>query len=132
MDALHWLAATALMTSLFWLTYVLDRMVTLGIVGTFKTLEPEAELKQSPWALRAKRAHYNAIENLAVFATLVLVAAALDKAALPLVVMAAQAYFWARVVHFAALTLSIPVVRTLAYLTGFAAQLAVAWVIFSA
>jgi uncharacterized MAPEG superfamily protein len=130
MTSLEWLAASALMTALFWVPYILERMVALGVFGALKTVEPEDEAKQALWARRAKRAHYNAVENLTVFATLVLVAQAMGKADGSQVVLAAQLYFWARLVHFPSLTLGLPGVRTLAFLAGFAAQVMVAIEIF--
>ncbi len=36
-------------------------------------------------------------------------------------------YFWARVAHLLAYTFAIPWVRTLAFVTGFLAQLCIAW-----
>lgn len=131
MTSLEWLAASALMTALFWVPYVLERMLALGVFGALKPVEPEDELKQALWARRAKRAHYNAVENLVVFSTLVLVAAAMGKAEAAQVLMAAQLYFWARLIHFPALTFGLTGVRTLAYLTGFAAQIIVAIEIFT-
>lgn len=130
MTSLEWLAAAALMTALFWMPYVLERMAALGIFGAIKTVEPEDELKQALWARRAKRAHYNAVENLTVFATLVLVAQAMGKADGAQVLLASQIYFWARVVHFPALTFGLPGIRTVAYLAGFAAQVMVGIEIF--
>lgn len=132
MTSLQWLAAAAFMTALFWMPYVLERMAALGVIGALKPVEPEDELKQALWARRAKRAHYNGVENLVVFATLVLVAQAMGKADAAQVLLASQIYFWARLVHFPALTLGIAGVRTAAYLTSFAAQLMVAIEIFSA
>ncbi len=131
MNSLEWLAAAAIMTALFWMPYVLERMVALGVLGTMKTVEPEDELKQALWARRAKRAHYNAVENLVVFATLVLVAQAMGKAEASQVLLASQVYFWARLVHFPSLTFGLPGIRTVAYLTSFAAQMMVAFEIFS-
>ena len=96
MSALQWLAAAALMTALLWVPYVLERMVALGVIGAMKPVDPEDELKQALWARRAKRAHYNAVENLAVFATLVLVAFTMGKGAEPGILIATQVYFWAR------------------------------------
>ena len=130
MTSLEWLAASALMTALFWVPYILERMVALGVVGALKPVDPEHEVKQALWARRAKRAHYNAVENLAVFATLVLVAQAMGKADATQVVLAAQLYFWARLVHFPALTFGVAGVRTVAFLVGFAAQIMVAIEIF--
>jgi uncharacterized MAPEG superfamily protein len=98
MTALEWLAAAALMTALFWVPYVLERMVALGVMGAMKPVDPEDELKQALWARRAKRAHYNGVENLAVFATLVLVAFAMGKGDEHGILVASQVYFWARLV----------------------------------
>jgi uncharacterized MAPEG superfamily protein len=131
MTSLQWLAASAVMTALFWVPYVLERMISLGLFGALKTVEPEDELRQALWARRAKRAHYNAVENLVIIATLILVAQAMGKGEAATVVSAAQIYFWARLVHFPSLTLGLPFIRTLAYLAGFAAQLMVAIEIFS-
>ena len=64
------------------------------------------------------------------FATLVLVAQAMGKADGAQVLLASQIYFWARVVHFPALTFGLPGIRTVAYLTGFAAQVMVGIEIF--
>ncbi len=132
MTTLQWLAATALMTALFWVPYILERMVSLGIVGALRPVDPEQVLKQALWAQRARRAHYNGVENLVVFATLVLVAQAIGLADDAQVLLAAQLYFWARLVHFPALTFGITGVRTLAFLAGFAAQIIVALKIFAA
>lgn len=131
MTAVQWLAATALLTAFLWVPYVLERFLALGIVGTLRPVDPEDELKQRLWARRAKRAHYNAVENLVVFATLVLVAQAMGKGDDPQVLFATQAYFWARVVHYPALTLGWTGIRTLAFLVGFATQIIVALSIFA-
>ncbi len=131
MSALQWLAASALMTALFWVPYVLERMVALGIIGALKPVEPEDELKQALWARRAKRGHYNGIENLVVFATLVLVAFAMGKGDEPGILVATQVYFWARLVHFPSVALGLPGIRTVAFLVGFGAQIAVALRIFT-
>jgi uncharacterized MAPEG superfamily protein len=131
MTAVQWLAAAALLTAILWIPYVLERFVSLGILGTLEPVEPEDELKQRLWARRAKRAHYNAVENLVVFATLVLVAQAMGKGDDSQVLFAAQGYFWARIVHYPALTLGWTGIRTLAFLVGFAAQIIVALRIFA-
>ncbi len=96
-----------------------------------ETGDPEDELKQALWARRAKRSHYNAVENLVVFATLVLVAFAMGKGDEPGILVATQVYFWARLVHFPAGAFGLPGIRTMAFLAGFGAQVAVALRIFS-
>jgi uncharacterized MAPEG superfamily protein len=70
------------------------------------------------------------VENLAVFAVLVLAAHALGVSN-NAIATAAMVYFWARVVHVVAYTLAWPWVRTLAFAVGFFAQAAVAWQILA-
>ncbi len=131
MTALHWLAAAAVLTALFWVPYILERALSLGVMGAMRPVEPEDLLKQALWAQRARRAHDNAVQNLVVFATLVLVAAAMGKDADPLLVTAGQVYFWSRAIHFPVMALGVPVIRTLAFLGSFTAQMMAAVVIFS-
>jgi uncharacterized MAPEG superfamily protein len=72
------------------------------------------------------KAHDNAVENLVVFAALVLAAhaAGVSNAA---TATACVVYFWARVVHLGAYTFALPWVRTLAFAVGFCAQATLAW-----
>ena len=72
------------------------------------------------------RAHANAVENLVVFAALVLGAHAMGVSS-ALIVTACMVYFWARVVHALAYTFAVPWVRNLAFAVGFFAQAAIAW-----
>jgi len=71
------------------------------------------------------KAHVNAVENLVVFAALVLAASApgISNSAIG---TAAIVYFWARVVHAVAYTFAIPWARTLAFTVGFGAQVVIA------
>ncbi len=108
------------MTGLIWVPYILDRFATRGLMGTFANPSPQLP-QQSVWAERMKAAHYNAIENLAVFATLVLMLHALNIST-GATVAAAATYFWARLVHLVVYAMGIPVLRTLAFLVGFFAQ----------
>ena len=78
------------------------------------------------WALRMKAAHYNAVENLVVFAVLVLITSAVG-ATNNCTAAAAAVYFWARIAHFFAYTFRIPWVRTLAFVVGWLAQMAITW-----
>ena len=72
------------------------------------------------------KAHSNAVENLVIFAALVLAAhaAGISNSA---TATACVVYFWARVVHVLAYTFAIPWVRTLAFAVGFFAQATLAW-----
>jgi uncharacterized MAPEG superfamily protein len=127
--ALLYLVLSAVLTGLLWLPYVVDRLRVRGLADTLGY--PDRPPPPSPWAARLQRAHANAVENLAVFATLVLgaEAAGLADAA---VGTAAVVYFWARVVHALAYALGVPGLRTLAFGVGFAAQAAVAWRLLAA
>jgi uncharacterized MAPEG superfamily protein len=89
-------------------------------MGTLANPGPELA-KQSDWAERMKAAHYNAVENLMVFAPLILMLHALSISTTA-TVAAAATYFWARLVHFVVYTMGLPVVRTLAFAVGFFAQ----------
>ncbi len=121
---LAYLVWTTVLTALIWIPYALNRIAVRGLADSVGY--PEAPKPQSPWARRMQAAHANAIENLVVFATLVLVAnaAGVGNGA---TAFAAALYFWARVVHLVAYTLALPWVRSLAFAGCFAAQATIAW-----
>ena len=121
---LLYLALVTAFTGLMWVPYVLDRIAVGGLMEAVGY--PANPKPQSPWAQRLKKAHANAVENLVVFAALVLTAQALGIANV-VIGSAAVVYFWARVVHAAAFAFAIPWVRTLAFTVGFLAQAVVAW-----
>ncbi|RPH94292.1 MAG: MAPEG family protein [Lysobacterales bacterium] len=121
---LKYLTWTAVLTALLWIPYVLDRMARnrLSDVVGYPATPPTT----AAWAERLKKAHSNAVENLVVFASLVLVANALDISN-NATTSAAAAYFWARLVHPVAYTLGIPWVRTLAFAVAWGGILCIAW-----
>lgn len=121
---LYWLTLTILMTGLFWLPYILDRIIVRGLIPAISGTTAETTDDQSEWAKRAIRAHMNAIENLALMAPAVLVAHALNIST-PVTQSAVMVYFIARLVHYIVYTVGIPVVRTLAYAVGWAATISV-------
>jgi uncharacterized MAPEG superfamily protein len=111
-------------TALMWVPYVLARMTTHGVMRAIGNPGPGYPV-DSPWVDRARRAHLNAIENLAVFAPLVLVAA-IVQVSTRATMLAAPIYVAARLAHYVIYTAGIPVVRTLAFLAGACATLAIA------
>jgi uncharacterized MAPEG superfamily protein len=122
---LHLLALVAVATVLMWIPYMAARILTRGLVRSLGN-PTDPDLKPDPvWAERARRAHANAAENLAVFAPLVLMLALLGVST-PATILAAKTYLGARVVHYIVYTAGIPVIRTLAFAAGFAATLALA------
>ena len=118
------LAMVTALTGLLWIPYILDRIATWGLMDTVGY--PANPKPQSPWAQRLKKAHKNAVENLVVFAPLVLIAHAMGITS-PAIADSAAVYFWARVVHAAAYTVALPWVRTLAFAVGFGSQACIAW-----
>ena len=123
-----YLVCVTLLTALMWVPYVLDRMAVRGLPDTVGY--PDSPKPQSAWARRMIAAHDNAVENLVVFAALVLAAnaAGVSNSA---TVIACAVYFWARAAHFLAYTFALPWVRTLAFVVGFVAQIVLAWQILA-
>ena len=121
---LLYLVCAAALTGLLWVPYVLDRFATRGIPDTVGY--PANPKAQSPWAVRLMKAHANAVENLVVFAALVLAAQAAGVSN-SVTAGAAALYFWSRVVHVLAYTFALPWVRTLGFTGGFVAQAIFAW-----
>jgi uncharacterized MAPEG superfamily protein len=120
---LKYLVLVCVLTGVLWVPYILNEILVRGVVDAVGY--PAHPKPLAPWAQRLKAAHYNAVENLVVFAPLVLVAQAAGIHA-PAIATAACGYFWARVVHAVAYTLAVPWVRTLAFVAGVAMQLWIA------
>jgi len=114
---LAWIGA---LTSLMWLPYILARLLSSGFM---RTLTYEGDSDPLPaWAQRAKKAHYNAIENLVPFAVVVLVAN-LTATANATTAFWSTIYLWARLVHYLGYISGIPFVRTLSFAIGWLATL---------
>lgn len=113
LTSLTWVVA---LTAVLWIPYILNLIMVRGLVDAVGY--PEDPKPLAPWAARMKAAHYNAVENLVVFAALVLIlhAAGITNET---TVLACQVYFWARLVHFIVYGFAVPWARTLSY--------AVAW-----
>ena len=121
---LLYLALVTALTGLLWVPYILDRLLVRGLMDAVGY--PDNPKPQSPWAQRLMKAHANAVENLVVFASLVLLAHAAGVTSTA-IGTAAVVYFWARVVHALAYTFAVPWVRTLSFTIGFLAQAVIAW-----
>ena len=116
--SLTWVSA---LTAVLWIPYILNAIMVRGLIDAVGyPVDPQP---LAPWAAKMKAAHSNAVENLVVFAALVLVAHAAGVSN-ETTVLACNVYFWARVVHFASYTFAIPWVRTLSFVAGFACQVA--------
>ena len=119
---LYWLVLTILMTGLFWIPYILQRILENGFWPALWSPQGLTHMK-APWSQRMMRAHQNAVENLAIFAPLVL-ALHVTGANTSVTATACMVYFVARAAHFVIYTLAVPLFRTVAFLAGFSAQLA--------
>lgn len=121
---LLYLAFVTALTGILWVPYIIDRVAVRGLLNAVGY--PENPKSQSPWAQRLMKAHTNAVENLVIFAPLVLLANALGVTGAPIWI-SAIVYFWARLVHAVAYTFAVPWVRTLSFTVGFLAQASIAW-----
>jgi uncharacterized MAPEG superfamily protein len=115
-------------TALMWIPYILNAVIVRGLTAAVGY--PEDPKPLAPWAQRMKAAHANAVENLVVFAALVLIAQ-IAGANSQVTATACMVYFWARLVHFLVYTARVPWARTLAFFVGFLCQMAIAWQILS-
>jgi uncharacterized MAPEG superfamily protein len=121
---LHTLVLVCAATALMWIPYMTARILTRGTVKALAN--PDPSFTPDPaWAERARRAHANAVENLAVFAPLVIVASLMGVST-PATVLAAKVYLWARLIHYVVYSAGVPVVRTLAFVVGSGATLVIA------
>jgi uncharacterized MAPEG superfamily protein len=125
---LYMLAWTCGLTIILAFPYVTSHVLKHGIVDAL-TYKADSE-PLSAWAARAKKAHYNAIENLAPFAGLVIVAH-LSGNANAATAAACIAYFWSRVAHYILYATNIPFGRTLAFVVGWLAMACIFWQIIT-
>ncbi len=117
------LTAVTVFTAVLWMPYILNLIAVRGLMDAVGYPDNPAPL--APWATKMKAAHANAVENLVVFAALVLIADAAGVST-DATVLACQVYFWARVVHAFSYTFAIPWVRTVAFVVGFGCQMVLA------
>jgi uncharacterized MAPEG superfamily protein len=117
---LFWLTMTCILTGLLWVPYILDRIKVRGLWATLDNPSPQ-DKPQSPWAHRLYFAHTNAVDNLVVFAPLVLIVDAVGISSTTTAI-ACAVYFWARLAHAIVYAMGVPVFRTLAFFVGFLAQ----------
>lgn len=125
---LFWLTMTIILTGVMWIPYTLDRCMVRGLSGAMANPSPRAK-PQSAWAQRLYFAHTNAVENLIIFAPLVLILDTIGRST-EMTALACAVYFWARLGHAIVYTAGLPVVRTLIWTVGFLAQAALVLAIF--
>jgi uncharacterized MAPEG superfamily protein len=125
---LLWLTLTVILTGVMWVPYMIDRVQVRGWARTLGN--PSSKDKpQSPWAQRLYFAHTNAVDNLVVFAPLVLILDTMGRST-QTTIIACAVYFWARLAHAIVYALGLSVVRTVAFTIGLLAQVALALAVF--
>ena len=94
---LLYLLLTALLTGVLWIPVVIGYVTSRGVLtpSTYK-VAPTSPLPD--WVNRANRAHLNAVENIAPFAAVVLIAYAIGVSTATTQACAAV-YFYARLAH---------------------------------
>ena len=122
---LYWMTLSVAMTAIFFVPYVVYKILESGLWNTLKTPDPEYH-PNAEWASRAKRAHNNAVENLVIFCPLVLAVLFLGKQN-EITAMASMIFFYARLTHSVVYIADIPAIRTLAFFAGFLVQLTLAY-----
>ena len=126
---LFYLTLTTLLTGVLWIPYIIDRIAVRGISDAVGY--PDNPKPQSAWAQRLMKAHQNAVENLVIFAALVLTASSLGISTEG-TAMASVVFFWMRLAHAVAFTFKIPLVRTLSFFISFGAQMVFVWTLLAA
>lgn len=121
------LTCVTIFTAILWLPYTLNMIMVRGLMDAVGY--PETPKPLAPWAERLKCAHYNAVENLIIFAPLILIAHALGVSN-SVTAGAATVYLWARIIHPVIYMFAIPFLRTLIFVVGFGCQIAIGWQIF--
>jgi uncharacterized MAPEG superfamily protein len=115
---LFWLTLTLAMTALLAFPYVLNRIAVRGLMGAMNNPSPD-DKPVPAWAVRAQRAHANAVENLVLFAPAALAVHVINRGD-ALTATACGLYFFSRVLHYVVYTAGIPVARTWAFFGGWA------------
>jgi len=103
-----------------WIPYIINRLLEQGIFNAVWDPTGDTYTKKI-WANRMMSAHKNAVENLVVFAPLVILIeiTGLNSSA---TATACMIYFFTRLCHYLVFTFALPLLRVITFLTGFAVQ----------
>lgn len=114
-------ALAAMLTGLIWVPIILNRLAEMGMWKALKNPEPDVR-PAAQWAYRMANAHRNAIENLVVFAPLA-ISVHVMGAGDGLTAAAGWLFVLGRLAHVLIYTFGIPLLRTIAFVVGFGAQM---------
>ena len=119
LQTLVWSAALALVQMVIAAIGAQGQVGLPALAGNREDLPP-----LTGWAGRARRAHFNMLENLLVFAIVVLVAHVAGKAN-AMTALGAALFFWARLAYAAIYVAGVPWLRTAAWAVALAGILLV-------
>jgi len=117
------LTLVVLFTALMWLPYMANLVSVRGVSDALGY--PTNPTAVAQWANRVHRAHRNAVENLVIFAPLVLVAH-VTGISNDTTVLVCVVYGISRAVHFFTFVLAVPVIKSLSFIIGSACQVVLA------
>lgn len=117
---IYWLSLTLFMTSLFWVPYIINRMLEQGVFNALWDRFGGTHTEKK-WAKRMMSAHTNAVENLVIFAPSVILIQITGTNS-STTASACMVYFFTRLTHYFVFTFSLPILRVLTFLIGFGVQ----------
>ncbi len=125
---LRYLIYTAILLAVIWIPYI-ARAYRAG--GAVLALSYPERVDMPPWAARLKRAHYNLVENIPLFAIAVM-AGEFRGIHTAVTAACAMVFFWARVAHPVAVIFNIWGTRTAAFTVGWVAVVIHLFVVLTA
>lgn len=125
---LRYLIYVAILMAIIWVPYILAHIAQVGPVVALGYPE---RTEMPPWAARLKRAHYNLVENIPLFAVAVMVGE-FRGIHTGTTAACAMIFFWARVAHPIATVSLIWGTRTAAFAIGWAAVVVYLFVVLTA
>ena len=104
---------SAVWIAIAWVPYLLDRIMVRGLVGAMANPSPDLA-SQSDWAVRAKAAHFVAIQAFSAFAPLAILAMIrIPEDGYPNIL--AMTFFIGIFAHYVIYAIGITVLRTLSF-----------------
>ena len=110
---IYYLIIVTFFCGLLWIPYVTERFFRIGIKETCGYGDKNINIPQ--WASRAKLAHLNLIENLPLFAILIIVVTLLEKNN-EQTATGSIIFFYSRLLHYFIYVFGIPYLRTALFL----------------
>jgi uncharacterized MAPEG superfamily protein len=114
----------AAFTGLIWVPIIVNRLAEMGPLKALSNPQPDVR-PHADWAYRLANAHRNAIENLVVFAPLAIIVSMLGIGN-GATAAAAMVFVVSRIAHAVIYTFGVPLLRTIAFVAGFGAQVTLA------